>query len=255
MGYMARRDPIAVVEACYDLHANERVWLEAITVALHRLLQVEHGVVGYQLTLKNHHIDGLGATFVVAGLVERTVLRAAERQLYLMLGAHIKAGLRLRRRLRQAALEPPQGGAVLATDGRMLHAEGEAREPAGCESLRAAAQRIERARCERTGRDDDAVAVWQGLVDGSWSLVEQLDVDGKRFILAHRNAEQVTDPRGLTDKECRVAQLAARGYSNKLVAYHLGISESTVATHLTAALRKLQVSSRVELVRLLGAAH
>ena len=71
-------------------------------------------------------------------------------------------------------------------------------------------------------------------------------------MLAHRNPENVRDPRGLTTMESRVVGLAVRGYADKLIAYHLGISEGTASSHLSSAMHKLGLSSRVELVRVLG---
>jgi DNA-binding CsgD family transcriptional regulator len=49
-----------------------------------------------------------------------------------------------------------------------------------------------------------------------------------------------------------VVGLAVRGYADKLIAYHLGLAEGTASSHLGSALRKLGISSRVELVRQLG---
>lgn len=115
------------------------------------------------------------------------------------------------------------------------------------------ARAIDKARSKKTGRDESALEVWQGLVSGRWSLIEQFDQDGKRFVLAHRNPESVTDPRGLTSMEARVAGLAVRGYSNKLIAYHLGVSEGTVSSHLARAMVKLKVENRSQLLRTLGA--
>jgi Response regulator containing a CheY-like receiver domain and an HTH DNA-binding domain len=52
----------------------------------------------------------------------------------------------------------------------------------------------------------------------------------------------------LTPGELRVFQLLARGKSNKIIAYELGIKESTVKAHITAILRKLHVFSRTQAV-------
>lgn len=56
----------------------------------------------------------------------------------------------------------------------------------------------------------------------------------------------------LTRREREVVELAARGYSNKLIASEAAIGERTVETHLAAAYRKLGVRSRVELAALLS---
>ncbi len=206
------------------------------------------------LFMINHHIDGHGATYVVGALPERGKLPPASRELFQQLGAHVKAGLRLRRRLPEQlrSVQATVDGAVLDASARLVHAEGEAREPDVRAVLEQKAREIDTARSRRGGRDQDALAVWQGLIEGRWSLVERFDRDGKRFLLAHKNAENVRDPRGLTELEARVTRLALRGYSDKLIAYHLGVTEGAVASRLAQALRKLGFSSRVELVRTLG---
>ncbi len=60
-----------------------------------------------------------------------------------------------------------------------------------------------------------------------------------------------TDPEldQLTPREREVLQLIARGYAYKEIALRLHISVKTVETHVSAVLRKLQLSSRHELTR------
>ena len=53
----------------------------------------------------------------------------------------------------------------------------------------------------------------------------------------------------LTPREHEVLQLIARGYAYKEIAQRLSISVKTVETHVSAVLRKLQLSSRHELAR------
>jgi len=53
----------------------------------------------------------------------------------------------------------------------------------------------------------------------------------------------------LTAREREVLRYIARGYAYKEVAHELGISVKTVETHVSAVLRKLQLSSRYELTR------
>lgn len=53
----------------------------------------------------------------------------------------------------------------------------------------------------------------------------------------------------LTEREREVMRLIARGYAYKEVAKELFISVKTVETHVSAVLRKLQLSSRHELTR------
>jgi len=53
----------------------------------------------------------------------------------------------------------------------------------------------------------------------------------------------------LSAREREVLRYIARGYAYKEVAHELGISIKTVETHVSAVLRKLQLSSRYELSR------
>ncbi len=168
------------------------------------------------------------------------------------IAAHLGAGLRLREALAGASPLDALGrdDAVLDAGGRVTHAAGESEKPSAREKLRLAALSIDRARSSVRTHEDEALAQWRALVDGRWSLVDSFDSDGRRFIVARRNDEQLADPRGLSERESQVVALAAMGHTNRLVAYHLGLSKSTVATHLTHAMRKLGIASRLDLVRL-----
>ncbi len=53
----------------------------------------------------------------------------------------------------------------------------------------------------------------------------------------------------LTPREREVLRHIARGYAYKEIARQLGISVKTVETHVSAVLRKLQLSNRHELSR------
>ncbi len=68
---------------------------------------------------------------------------------------------------------------------------------------------------------------------------------------AFAGREPVSDPELdlLTDREREVLRHIARGYMYKEVAHRLGISVKTVEAHVSAVLRKLQLSSRHELSR------
>ncbi len=52
----------------------------------------------------------------------------------------------------------------------------------------------------------------------------------------------------LTRKQLQVLEHMTRGESNKMIAYHLNIAETTVKAHVSAILRKLGVSNRVQAI-------
>ena len=72
------------------------------------------------------------------------------------------------------------------------------------------------------------------------------------FVLdAFRGGETTADPEldQLTPREREVLQLIARGYRYKEIAARLHLSARTVESHVSAVLRKLQLSTRHELTR------
>jgi DNA-binding CsgD family transcriptional regulator len=94
---------------------------------------------------------------------------------------------------------------------------------------------------------EKALEVWQGLVDGRWSIVDHVDTDGKRFVLAMKNAPEVDPREGLPPEERRVAALAAMGHRDKEIAYMLGITPAAVAASLRRVRAALRVKTRAEL--------
>ncbi len=165
--------------------------------------------------------------------------------------AHISLGLRLRRLL-TAKGAATDGEAVLRADGRVEHAEGEAKSRSMRGALHDAARRIDRARGRLRREDpDQALDLWRGLVSGRWSLIDRFDSDGRRYLIAHRNPPDVVDVRRLAPRQRQIAQLVVRGYSAKLIAYQLGLSRSAVSSQLVAIRKKLGARSTAELVQLL----
>ena len=181
-------------------------------------------------------------------LLEHRPLSARRRAMFAHVAAHVGAG----RRLREALHPPSSVDAVLTSNGGLLHAEVRAtgRPARGALIAAVKARAVARARVLPEGR---AVEMWHALVDGEWSLVDHVDTDGKRLVLARRNPLRLRDPVALTERERAVVVLAASACSNKQIAYELGLMPSTVASHLASGMRKLRVRTRAELVRTLGA--
>ncbi len=75
-------------------------------------------------------------------------------------------------------------------------------------------------------------------------LKKQLVKPGER--LPSENAER--GPLGLTARETEVFRLLLEGYTLKETADLLGVKSSTVNTHTTSIYKKLNVTSRAELI-------
>jgi DNA-binding NarL/FixJ family response regulator len=173
-----------------------------------------------------------------------------------MLAAHFGAGYRLRRALGDGAPEPatdlPHGAEAVIdpSDFRVTDAQGQAKSPDALNALRDAALQVDRARGRMRKSDpEQALELWKALVRGRWSTVDWFDSDGRRFVLGLPNAPDVSDPRGLTEREMQVVAYVVCGQTNKLIGYNLGLSKGRVSTLLRSAMRKMGVQTRAQLVR------
>ena len=115
-----------------------------------------------------------------------------------------------------------------------------------------------------TGHGDIAMAV-QAMKDGALDFIEKpfkdqqlldaiaraMRVAAKRQEQASRQAEYRRLLSRLTQRECEVAALVARGLSNKLIARELDISDKTVQVHRANLMDKMGVHSAAELAQIL----
>jgi DNA-binding CsgD family transcriptional regulator len=146
------------------------------------------------------------------------------------------AGFRLLGRLGSAGVE-----ARVHPSGRIGDASAEA--SAAREVLRRAVTDLDRARGRlRRSAPEEALARWKGLVSARWSVVEEFDTLGRRYVLARRTEPTVVEL-ALSPRERQAAGWARLGHSNKLIAYEMGISASTVGVLLHRAAIKLGVSA------------
>ena len=83
-----------------------------------------------------------------------------------------------------------------------------------------------------------------------WLVLDRFQRDERRFILARHVMADGRSLTALSKRERIVVDHAARGLANKCIAWELGVSVDTVATHLRRSAKKLGVSSRIELVGL-----
>jgi DNA-binding CsgD family transcriptional regulator len=167
-----------------------------------------------------------------------------DRQRWSRAATHLAAGYRLRRRLERSN-DGADVEAVLTPNGRVEHATGEARATSARTVLRDAVVCIEQARRAQGGeRGDAALDDWRGLTAARWSLVEQIEHDGRRYLLARRNDVDSPGPAALSPRERQVLAFAALGRTNKVIAYDLGLAVSTVGVLVSRAMRKLEVRTR-----------
>ncbi len=192
---------------------------------------------------------GVGATepngngcLIGAPLREIASVRRDDAKSWTRVAAHVAAGLRLRRGRREME-------AVLSPSGKVEHAEASAQ--GALDELRDGARVVAAATAAKESGAVSALESWRALTGGRWSLVDQFDHDGKRYIVAYKNAPAAPTSAvaSLTEREAQVLGYLAQGHSNKLIGYELGLAPSTVAMHLGTAAGKLGTKTRVDLVK------
>jgi DNA-binding NarL/FixJ family response regulator len=178
----------------------------------------------------------------------RSVLNLAPRVrgIWRRVGLHIASALRLRRKL---AAHTTVRDALLDPSGKLEDASNSfARDRTARSVLVRAVEAMEEARSTKVrGSPERALALWQGLVAGEWSLVEHWESGGRRYLAAYRNRPEIRDPRALTPTECSTLRYLALGATNKDVEFALGLPAGTVSSSVTNILKKLRVKRRVDL--------
>jgi DNA-binding CsgD family transcriptional regulator len=199
------------------------------------------------LVVNGYDVSGFGV-WLGAPLTSARNPTIAERRTWSRVASHLAAAFRLRRRSEE---RNPFPAAVLSTSGRLEHAEGTAKENDARRALHDAVLKMERARGRMRDRDpQQAVDDWRTLVDAQWTLLDHFERGGTRYIVAVENEPMPKGPDALTPRERQVLAAAGAGRTNKLIAYELGLSDSTVRVLLGRAAKKLRVSTRGELVAL-----
>ncbi len=227
-----------------DRHTIDQVFAQLVPPKFPDPIQDFFGVLAF---------DAEGHGVVLSAACSRPKkLDRPTRQRWSLLGVHIAAAARLRRSLAASARAPV---AILRPDGRVEHAEEDAKSRPSREALSARAIAIDRARGRMRRSDPDAgLEMWRGLVTGRWSLVDRFDSDGRRYVVAHLNEPVPARMFSLTLRERQVVGHVLLGHPSKLAAYALGVSPAAVSAALRSALLKLGVGSVAKLIHRLGAA-
>ncbi|MFO0547708.1 MAG: helix-turn-helix transcriptional regulator [Polyangiaceae bacterium] len=193
--------------------------------------------------------DGAHALCVMVALREPTSPPPRTRATFLRVAVHLATALRLRSTIGEKR-PIDDAAAIVSADGqRLLHKKAELDEEASHGLFALVKDSIE-ARRTSSGDSERLLSLWTGLLAGRWSLVDSFDTDGRRYWVAHENEPVVAEDRRLTRRERQVVTMLAAGHSDTMMAYALGLSLSTVRTHLERARKKLGPRGLENLTRL-----
>jgi DNA-binding NarL/FixJ family response regulator len=194
---------------------------------------------------------GLDETVILAAHHARAIeVVASSRIVWQRLARHIGRCQRLRRAL--GALPVPD--AVFAPDGTCVDAGPTLETDAlAREQLRRHVLLRERARLREVD-PGEFVDAWTEIVERRWTVVDQFDGDGRRWLVVWDNPMGDHDPRALTANENAAVRRMLAGWSNQDAAVELGVSASTASRILASALHKLGGIDRGTLASLSGPA-
>jgi len=200
------------------------------------------------ININAYDASGFGVCLTAPLPVERRP-RPGEAETWTRIATHLASAFRLMRRGRLAA-SPETATAVLDPQGRLEHASNDETADRVRSTLQKAVLRMERARGSMRHSDPDgAVGMWRTLVNAEFTLLDHFERGGKRYVVAIENPpEEGIGLAALPARERQVLAAAASGRSNKLIAYELGLAHSTVRVLLARAARRLDATSRKELI-------
>jgi DNA-binding CsgD family transcriptional regulator len=224
-------------------------WASHISPDHARLLASTGAIAKDVLGIVGGDPSGQGVVFCAWSKSQGRELPGRTQAIGQRLASHIAHGYRL--------TQSPQGRieAVLEGNGKVRHLEPSLTVAHG-QVLSQAAQEMDQARGRLRRVDPDrALGLWRGLINGRWTLVDHFDHDGRRYLMAKRNAPALRPWHSLTEREGQAAAYAAHGQPNKVIAYELGVPLSTVASDLSRARKKIGVGSRLELIAAYRRAH
>jgi DNA-binding CsgD family transcriptional regulator/PAS domain-containing protein len=101
--------------------------------------------------------------------------------------------------------------------------------------------------------DEEREAELSHLIAQVRSLSGQLSAATSTF--STRSKKKSMTELGLTARQVEIVRLVAQGAASKDIGLRLGIAESTVKNHLAVVYRKLNVGSRIDLMRAIAAFH
>jgi DNA-binding CsgD family transcriptional regulator len=98
---------------------------------------------------------------------------------------------------------------------------------------------------------EQAAAYYRALARDELRPIDCFDVGDRRYVLLRPKEATTVGAsrfRGFTEREIEILERVIGGASNKAIGYDMGLAPSTVATHVSSAMAKLRVRSRVELI-------
>jgi DNA-binding NarL/FixJ family response regulator len=162
---------------------------------------------------------------------------------YRRLAANLATAFRCRRRLGTSTANAATSGTEPSTQEHFEHVVVAAREQLRTVPPSAGTSYLKQREASRNARNFTHPSSGTRL-----TLVHTFEENGRRYIVARENDAHADGVAALTGREREIVEHATHGYTNKQIAYNLGISDATVRVLMARAANRIGVRTRRELL-------
>ncbi|HEX5656088.1 MAG TPA: LuxR C-terminal-related transcriptional regulator [Polyangiales bacterium] len=200
-------------------------------------------------------VDLGGGRFAMAGAgtAERMVTPRQDLKTYEAIHQLLTINLRVRDALGgELALEAAD--AVFETDGQVVELRDDGTQQRGA---RKRLSELVRAREQQDGfttlEQADALTHWNELAGGGYVLLDHVDSDQRRYVVAYKLGDPQPRSQTLNARERHVLERILLGARNKSIASELGVSSAHITGISQRALAKIGARSTADLARVMRA--
>ena len=237
-------DPELVTSAFRSLHVGSL--RQASSAAMAPVLaQVEAAGFGDLFYVNGLDASGVGCMLLIASRERELEPSASDARVYRRLAANLASAFRCRRRL-----------GVLSNDVTSPAKPSEEIQARFAEVVGAVEEHLRTASSTLPAPPDTkkrlsrrpAIELGHPGARAHLTLVHTFEENGSRYIVARESDAQSQGIESLTGRERQIVEHATNGFTNKQIAYNLGISDATVRVLMARAASRIGVRTRRELL-------
>jgi len=209
------------------------------------LARIEAAGFGDWFYVNGLDASGLGCMLLIASRERELAPSAADLRVYRRLATNLASAFRCRRRLgvlsSDSSAEAKPSEEIQARFAEVVGAVEE--------HLRTSASTLPApADGKKRSSRRPAIDLGHATSRAHLTLVHTFEENGSRYIVARENDAQSQGIEALTGRERQIVEHATSGFTNKQIAYNLGISDATVRVLMARAASRIGVRTRRELL-------
>jgi len=237
-------DPELVTSAFRSLHVGSLRQSNSVSLTP-VFARVEAAGFGDWFYVNGLDASGLGCMLLIASRERELSPSAADLRVYRRLATNLASAFRCRRRL--AVLSSGSNAEVKPSEeiqARFAEVVGAVEEHLRTSASTLPAPPDLKKRSSRR----PALDLAHPAARAHLTLVHTFEENGSRYIVARENDGHSQGIEALTGRERQIVEHATNGFTNKQIAYNLGISDATVRVLMARAASRIGVRTRRELL-------